>query len=173
MLGTFPWLLPRSEATGVCWYRDHGAAPGELQGLRNPWHVCSRPCASQQPLRFPLPGRYGRRLNVWDWTTHTYVQAIDVGEDAAPLEIRFLHNPDAAEGFVGCTISSAIHRFYKTEVGAPPGLVEMGCRPSGDRATRLCAASLCPQPPPSSQPGPAPHRCTHGLFAPRTGAGLE
>ncbi|NXV98184.1 SBP1 oxidase, partial [Calonectris borealis] len=61
--------------------------------------------------------RYGRRLNVWDWTTHTYVQAIDVGEDAAPLEIRFLHNPDAAEGYVGCTISSAIHRFYKTEQG--------------------------------------------------------
>uniref|UniRef100_A0A8B9DG77 Methanethiol oxidase n=1 Tax=Anser cygnoides TaxID=8845 RepID=A0A8B9DG77_ANSCY len=62
-------------------------------------------------------GRYGCRLNVWDWTTHTYVQAIDVGEDAAPLEIRFLHNPDAAEGFVGCTISSAIHRFYRTERG--------------------------------------------------------
>ncbi|KAM6365383.1 methanethiol oxidase isoform 1-T1 [Pluvialis apricaria] len=62
-------------------------------------------------------GRYGRRLNVWDWTTHAYVQAIDVGEDAAPLEIRFLHNPDAAEGYVGCTISSAIHRFYKTERG--------------------------------------------------------
>ncbi|NXL65952.1 SBP1 oxidase, partial [Chordeiles acutipennis] len=62
-------------------------------------------------------GRYGRRLNVWDWTTHTYIQAIDVGEDAAPLEIRFLHNPNAAEGFVGCTISSAIHRFYKTERG--------------------------------------------------------
>ncbi|XP_035202382.1 uncharacterized protein LOC118178185 isoform X4 [Oxyura jamaicensis] len=62
-------------------------------------------------------GCYGRRLNVWDWTTHTYVQAIDVGEDAAPLEIRFLHNPDAAEGFVGCTISSAIHRFYRTERG--------------------------------------------------------
>ncbi|KAK2543476.1 hypothetical protein Q9966_002860 [Columba livia] len=62
-------------------------------------------------------GRYGRRLNVWDWTAHTYVQAIDLGEDAAPLEIRFLHNPEAAEGFVGCTISSAIHRFYKTECG--------------------------------------------------------
>lgn len=56
---------------------------------------------------------------MWDWTTHTYVQAIDVGEDAAPLEIRFLHNPDAAEGFVGCTISSAIHRFYRTEVPLP------------------------------------------------------
>ncbi|NXO46500.1 SBP1 oxidase, partial [Locustella ochotensis] len=62
-------------------------------------------------------GRYGRRLNVWDWSSHRYVQAIDVGEDAAPLEIRFLHDPDAAQGFVGCTISSAIHRFYKTQDG--------------------------------------------------------
>ncbi|NXI04681.1 SBP1A oxidase, partial [Pachycephala philippinensis] len=62
-------------------------------------------------------GRYGRRLNVWDWSSHRYVQAIDVGEDSAPLEIRFLHNPDASEGFVGCTLSSAIHRFYKTERG--------------------------------------------------------
>ncbi|XP_031949364.1 methanethiol oxidase-like isoform X5 [Corvus moneduloides] len=62
-------------------------------------------------------GRYGRRLNVWDWSTHRYIQAIDVGEDSAPLEIRFLHNPNASEGFVGCTISSAIHRFYKTERG--------------------------------------------------------
>ncbi|NXA67710.1 SBP1 oxidase, partial [Mohoua ochrocephala] len=62
-------------------------------------------------------GRYGRRLNVWEWSSHRYVQAIDVGEDSAPLEIRFLHDPDASQGFVGCTISSAIHRFYKTQGG--------------------------------------------------------
>lgn len=93
---------------------------------------------------------------MWDWTTHTYVQAIDVGEDAAPLEIRFLHNPDAAEGYVGCTISSAIHRFYKTEVRAPPGLVEKGCCPLADQATGLCAASHFPHPPPSSQPNSGP-----------------
>ncbi|NXW38437.1 SBP1A oxidase, partial [Phaetusa simplex] len=67
-------------------------------------------------------GRYGRRLNVWDWRGGAYVQAIDVGEDAAGGGIRFLHNPDAAEGLGGGTISSAIHRFYKTGGGAPPGL---------------------------------------------------
>lgn len=60
--------------------------------------------------------RYGRRLNVWDWTTHCLVQSIDVGEDSAPLEIRFLHNPDAAHGFVGCTFESSIHHFFKKEV---------------------------------------------------------
>jgi len=53
---------------------------------------------------------------VWDWSTHTYVQAVDLGKGSIPLEIRFLHNPDAAEGFVGCALSSAVHRFYKTEV---------------------------------------------------------
>ncbi|XP_019412486.1 PREDICTED: selenium-binding protein 1-A-like [Crocodylus porosus] len=62
-------------------------------------------------------GRYGRYINVWDWTTHAFIQAIDLGEDSVPLEIRFLHNPDAAEGYVGCALSSAIHRFYKTEKG--------------------------------------------------------
>uniref|UniRef100_A0A670K9E2 Methanethiol oxidase n=1 Tax=Podarcis muralis TaxID=64176 RepID=A0A670K9E2_PODMU len=61
--------------------------------------------------------RYGRRLNVWDWTTHCLIQQIDVGEDSAPLEIRFLHNPDAAHGMVGCTLQSSIHHFFKTEDG--------------------------------------------------------
>ncbi|NXW09005.1 SBP1 oxidase, partial [Fregetta grallaria] len=62
-------------------------------------------------------GLYGRRINVWDWSTHTYIQAIDLGKDSIPLEVRFLHNPDAAEGFVGCALSGAVHRFYKTEKG--------------------------------------------------------
>ncbi|XP_050785802.1 methanethiol oxidase-like isoform X6 [Gopherus flavomarginatus] len=62
-------------------------------------------------------GSYGRHINVWDWTTHVFTQSIDLGEDSIPLEIRFLHNPDAAEGYVGCALSSAIHRFYKTGNG--------------------------------------------------------
>ncbi|XP_029436590.1 methanethiol oxidase isoform X1 [Rhinatrema bivittatum] len=62
-------------------------------------------------------GHYGRHLHVWDWTTHTHIQSIDLGEGAIPLEIRFLHNPDAAEGFVGCALSGSIFRFYKTPEG--------------------------------------------------------
>ncbi|XP_037739004.1 methanethiol oxidase isoform X5 [Chelonia mydas] len=62
-------------------------------------------------------GSYGRYINVWDWTTHVFTQSVDLGEDSIPLEIRFLHNPDAAEGYVGCALSSAIHRFYKTGNG--------------------------------------------------------
>ncbi|XP_010139441.1 PREDICTED: selenium-binding protein 1 [Buceros rhinoceros silvestris] len=62
-------------------------------------------------------GHYGRHLNVWDWITHSYVQAIDLGQGSIPLEVRFLHNPDAAEGFVGCALSSTVHRFYRTQKG--------------------------------------------------------
>ena len=33
-----------------------------------------------------------------------------------PLEIRFLHNPDATEGFVGCALGSTIFRFFRKPV---------------------------------------------------------
>ena len=33
-----------------------------------------------------------------------------------PLEIRFLHDPDAAEGFVGCALGSCIFRFFRKPV---------------------------------------------------------
>jgi selenium-binding protein 1 len=59
-------------------------------------------------------GYYGSHLHVWDWTTHELTQTIDLGEDGlVPLEIRFLHNPDKAEGFVGACLSSNVIRFFK------------------------------------------------------------
>ncbi|NWR95897.1 SBP1 oxidase, partial [Furnarius figulus] len=62
-------------------------------------------------------GLYGRHINVWDWSTHTFLQAVDLGQGSIPLEIRFLHDPAAAQGFVGCALSGAVHRFYKTQKG--------------------------------------------------------
>uniref|UniRef100_A0A8C4Q0N9 Methanethiol oxidase n=2 Tax=Eptatretus burgeri TaxID=7764 RepID=A0A8C4Q0N9_EPTBU len=63
-------------------------------------------------------GHYGQRLHVWDWQRHVRTQTIDLGaEGAIPLEIRFLHDPSAAEGFVGCALSSNVFRFYRTEKG--------------------------------------------------------
>ncbi|XP_023657255.1 methanethiol oxidase [Paramormyrops kingsleyae] len=60
-------------------------------------------------------GHYGRHIHVWDWTTHKHLQSLDLGEEGSiPLEIRFLHDPAAPEGFVGCALSGAIFRFYKT-----------------------------------------------------------
>ena len=34
-----------------------------------------------------------------------------------PLEIRFLHDPKATEGFVGCALFGKVFRFYKTRKG--------------------------------------------------------
>ena len=62
-------------------------------------------------------GKYGHTLHVWDWKEHTPLQDIDLGDDGMiPLELRFLHNPDATEGYVACALSSNIMRFYKNEV---------------------------------------------------------
>ncbi|XP_025407868.1 methanethiol oxidase isoform X2 [Sipha flava] len=42
----------------------------------------------------------------------------DIGQDGiAPLEIRFLHDPKASEGFVGCAVNSSIFRFFRTSGG--------------------------------------------------------
>ena len=69
-----------------------------------------------QILLLTSPGKYGSRLNVWDWTTRTIQQTIDVGAGSIPLEIRFLHDPNQAQGFVGCALSSKVVRFFKNEV---------------------------------------------------------
>lgn len=59
-------------------------------------------------------GRYGQRLQFWDWQGRELVQTVDMGsEGLVPLEVRFLHDPDAAQGFVGATLSSAVWNFYR------------------------------------------------------------
>jgi selenium-binding protein 1 len=59
-------------------------------------------------------GKYGRRLHFWDLDTRTQVQTIDLGDDGwIPLELRWQHDPDSAQGFVGVTLSSTIKRFYR------------------------------------------------------------
>ncbi|KAL0822669.1 hypothetical protein ABMA28_004692 [Loxostege sticticalis] len=64
------------------------------------------------------PDRYGTSLNVYKWSTHELQQVIDMGkEGTAPLEIRFLHDPKADQGFVGCAIGATVYRFYKSENG--------------------------------------------------------
>ncbi|XP_037083756.1 methanethiol oxidase-like [Pollicipes pollicipes] len=58
-------------------------------------------------------GRYGTHLNIWDWTSRRLMQRIDLGaEGVMPLEIRFLHDPKQAQGFVGCALNAAVYRFY-------------------------------------------------------------
>ena len=67
-------------------------------------------------LKF-LSGKYGRHLHVWDWKEHKVIQDIDLGEEGLiPLELRFLHDPNETQGYVGAALSSNVFRFYRTEV---------------------------------------------------------
>ncbi|KAL6042027.1 Methanethiol oxidase, partial [Balamuthia mandrillaris] len=61
-------------------------------------------------------GQYGRHLYVWKWKERELIQTIDLGNDGLiPLEIRFLHEPTQAQGFVGAALSSTVFRFHKEE----------------------------------------------------------
>ncbi|KAM6294234.1 methanethiol oxidase-like [Aegotheles albertisi] len=60
-------------------------------------------------------GVFGRRLNVWNLSCHTLMEYFDLGEDSLPLSVKFLHNPNAAEGYVSCALSGVIYRFFKCE----------------------------------------------------------
>jgi selenium-binding protein 1 len=60
-------------------------------------------------------GRYGRRLHIWDLTERRLEQTLDLGEQGLiPLEVRFLHDPDSEQGFVGATLASNVLRFHRT-----------------------------------------------------------
>ena len=59
-------------------------------------------------------GRYGQRLHFWNLAERTLEQTIDLGEQGlVPLEIRWLHDPEAEQGFVGAALSSVIWRFHR------------------------------------------------------------
>jgi selenium-binding protein 1 len=60
-------------------------------------------------------GHYGQRMHFWNLAERTLEQSIDLGEQGlVPLEIRWLHDPDAEEGFIGAALSSAMWRFYRS-----------------------------------------------------------
>lgn len=92
------WYQPRHN---VMISSEWGSPKAFLSGF-NPEHV--------------QDGMYGHHLHVWDWKEHKVIQSIDLGpEGMVPLELRFLHNPEATEGYVGAALSSNIFRFYKTQ----------------------------------------------------------
>jgi methanethiol oxidase len=63
-------------------------------------------------------GRYGQRLHFWDLAERRLVQTLDLGQAGlVPLEVRWLHDPEAEQGFVGATLSSNIFRFYRSNGG--------------------------------------------------------
>lgn len=55
--------------------------------------------------------KYGRSINFFSWKTHELIQTIDLGEEGiCPLEVRFLHNPKEAQGYVGCAVNANVYR---------------------------------------------------------------
>ncbi|HSC02271.1 MAG TPA: selenium-binding protein SBP56-related protein, partial [Solirubrobacteraceae bacterium] len=60
-------------------------------------------------------GRYGQRLHFWNLTERSLEHTIDLGENGLiPLEVRWLHNPEAEVGFVGAALSSNMFRWYRS-----------------------------------------------------------
>ena len=63
-------------------------------------------------------GRYGTRLHFWNLADRRLEQTVDLGtEGLIPLEIRWLHDPDAEQGFVGAALSSNLIRFSRQNGG--------------------------------------------------------
>jgi selenium-binding protein 1 len=60
-------------------------------------------------------GRYGHRLHFWNLAERTLEQTVDLGEQGlVPLEVRWLHDPDAQEGFVAAALSSVVWHFHRS-----------------------------------------------------------
>nr|ACZ65578.1 selenium-binding protein [Haliotis discus hannai] len=94
------------------WYQPrHNVMLSSEWGAPNAWRSGFNP-------QHVKDGLYGHSIHVWDWTTHERIQTLDLGEEGmVPLEIRFLHNPDTTEGYVGCALSSTVFRFFKLPNG--------------------------------------------------------
>lgn len=74
-------------------------------GAPKNWKTCFNP-------QHVADGQYGTHLNVFDWKERKLIQRIDLGlEGVMPLEIRFLHDPKATIGFVGCALNAKVFRW--------------------------------------------------------------
>jgi selenium-binding protein 1 len=63
-------------------------------------------------------GRYGSRLHFWNLSERRLEETVELGETGLiPLEVRWLHDPDAEQGFVGAALSSTMWRFRRDNGG--------------------------------------------------------
>ena len=59
-------------------------------------------------------GRYGQRIHFWDLERRTLQQTVDLGaKGLVPLEVRWQHDPDSEQGFVGAALSSVMWHFHR------------------------------------------------------------
>ena len=60
-------------------------------------------------------GKYGRHIHFWDWEQRKIVQSVDLGDEGLiPLEVRFHHDPDSTDGYVGAALSSNLWHWRNT-----------------------------------------------------------
>src|SRR5881409_3921859 len=63
-------------------------------------------------------GRYGHRIHFWNLAERKLEQTVELGESGLlPFEVRWKHDPEAEEGFVGATLASNVFRFHRTNGG--------------------------------------------------------
>ena len=90
------WYQPRRNAM----VSSEWAAPNTFQGGFD--------------LQDVQAGKYGHSIHFWNLEEKRVVQSIDLGQEGLiPLEVRWLHNPDAETGFVGAALSSALFRWSR------------------------------------------------------------
>src|SRR5438034_582540 len=88
-------------------------------------------------------GRYGSRLHFWNLDERRLEHTVDLGDAGLiPLEVRWLHDPDAEQGFVGAALSIDGRRLYVTNSlystwdnqfypGMRSWLLRVNCLPEG------------------------------------------
>ncbi|MCL7416809.1 MAG: selenium-binding family protein [Halalkalicoccus sp.] len=77
--------------------------------------------------------KYGHRLHFWNWGDKTVEQTIDLGEEGlVPLEVRFLHSPEATHGYVNAALSSNIFHFFEDREARSASEGASGDEPQAD-----------------------------------------
>jgi selenium-binding protein 1 len=90
------WYQPRKNVLVSSEFGE----PNAYEGGFDPDHVAA--------------GRYGSRLHFWNLQERTVEQTVELGEAGlVPLEIRWLHDPEADEGFIGAALSSTMWHFHR------------------------------------------------------------
>jgi selenium-binding protein 1 len=90
------WYQPRKNVLASSEFGE----PKAYEGGFDPEHVAA--------------GHYGSRLHFWNLSERRVEQTLELGDTGlVPLEIRWLHDPDADEGYVGAALSSTLWHFER------------------------------------------------------------
>ncbi|XP_055341592.1 methanethiol oxidase-like [Paramacrobiotus metropolitanus] len=61
-------------------------------------------------------GYYGSKIHFWRWTERELFQTIDLGDDGRiPMEIRFVHNPQATDAYIVTALGASIFHVRLNE----------------------------------------------------------